>query len=215
MGGAEYALSRAGFALLRAAERRDWVSQARIGRESELATVRSAAREITAELERLTSRVHRDEVVRAEQIKRSLAPDGVLVVEGFVLSEELASRGYPNLGFESGALLANGSDAPVEDLNPLLGVYAAVTRQDLAGSPADGWYPDQRMTREQVFSSFTLDAAYSGFSEKVNGSIQVGKQADLVVLSRDILACEPREIPRARVETTIVAGKVVYQRPVE
>jgi predicted amidohydrolase YtcJ len=116
---------------------------------------------------------------------------------------------------KSGAKIANGSDAPVEDLNPLLGVYAAVTRQDVTGKPAEGWFPDQRMTREQALASFTSDAAYAGFGEKVNGSIQVGKQADLVVLSRDILTCEPRDIPQSRVETTILAGEIVYQRPAE
>ncbi|MCS6804166.1 MAG: amidohydrolase [Acidobacteriota bacterium] len=114
---------------------------------------------------------------------------------------------------KSGARIANGSDAPVESLNPLWGFYAAVTRQDHHGKPAGGWMPDQRMTREEALRSFTLDAAYAAFDEEFTGSLQVGKLADLVVLSQDIMTVAPRQILQTVVVMTMVAGKIVYQRP--
>lgn len=113
---------------------------------------------------------------------------------------------------KTGARIANGSDAPVESLNPLWGFYAAVTRQDHHGRPAGGWMPDQRMTREQALRSFTLDAAYAAFDEQFTGSLQPGKLADLVVLSQDIMTVAPRQILRTTVLMTMVAGKIVHQR---
>jgi predicted amidohydrolase YtcJ len=112
----------------------------------------------------------------------------------------------------SGARIANGSDAPVEPVNPLLGFYAAITRQDAQGNPPGGWYPDQRMTREEALRSFTVDAAYAAFEEHLKGSLEPGKVADLVVLSRDILTIPPPEILRTEVDLTIVGGRIVYER---
>jgi len=113
---------------------------------------------------------------------------------------------------DSGARIANGSDAPVEPVNPLLGFYAAITRQDEQGNPPGGWYPDQRMTREEALRSFTLDAAYAAFEEQLKGSLEPGKLADLIVLSRDILTIPPVEILRTEVDLTIVGGRIVYER---
>jgi predicted amidohydrolase YtcJ len=111
---------------------------------------------------------------------------------------------------DSGARLANGSDFPVEDANPMHGFHAAVTRQDGAGRPAGGWMPDQRLTRDEALRSFTLDAAYAGHLEHDLGSLRPGKLADLVVLSRDIMQIPPAEIREATSVLTMVGGRVVH-----
>lgn len=112
-----------------------------------------------------------------------------------------------------GVPVANGSDFPVEEANPMLGLYAAITRQDLKGEPAGGWHPDQRMTREQALKSWTLDGAYAAFEEKDKGSLEPGKMADLLILDRDIMTAPAAEIPRTQVKTTILGGRVVHQAP--
>ncbi len=111
----------------------------------------------------------------------------------------------------AGARLAAGSDFPVERPDPLLGFYAAITRQDIHGQPANGWAPAERLTREQALRAFTLDAAYAAHAERDLGSIEVGKLADFVVLSRDIMKVPAADIPRITVLRTIVAGRTVYQ----
>ncbi len=111
-----------------------------------------------------------------------------------------------------GVKISNGSDFPVESANPLWGFYAAITRQDHQGRPAGGWFPDQRMSREEALRSFTLDAAYAAFEEKEKGSLAPGKLADLVVLSRDIIEIPPAEILTTEVVLTILGGKTVYQK---
>ena len=113
---------------------------------------------------------------------------------------------------DAGAVIASGSDFPVEDANPLLGFYAAVTRQDPAGRPAGGWMPLQRMTRDEALASFTRQAAFAAHAETLTGSIEPGKLADLSVLSRDIMRIPPREILTTMVNMTIVGGEIVYQR---
>lgn len=111
---------------------------------------------------------------------------------------------------KSGARLALGSDFPVEAVDPLLGIYAAVTRQDLEGWPEGGWLPGERMSREAAVRGFTIDAAYAGFMEDQVGSLEAGKQADFIVLDRDIMQIPAREIPTLKVEQTWVGGKRVY-----
>ncbi|MEA2560476.1 MAG: hypothetical protein QOH06_1980 [Acidobacteriota bacterium] len=111
-----------------------------------------------------------------------------------------------------GGKLALGSDFPVESADPRLGLYAAVTRQDLAGQPAGGWLPGERLTREEALRGFTLDAAWSLFLEKEVGSLEVGKRADLVVFARDVMAVPEAEIPKVEVDYTLVDGKVMYDR---
>ena len=110
----------------------------------------------------------------------------------------------------NGATIASGSDFPVEEPNPMLGLYAAITRQDPSGQPPAGWTPDQRMTREQALRSFTADAAYAAHLEHELGSIAVGKLADLLILSKDVMRVPPREILTATVRTSVVGGRVVY-----
>ena len=112
---------------------------------------------------------------------------------------------------KSGVVLANGSDFPVEEPNPMLGLYAAITRQDPAGQPAGGWMPEERMSRDEMLKSFTWNAAYAANAEKDLGSIEVGKLADLVVLTRNVMTVEPKEILSTVVRYTIIGGEVVHE----
>lgn len=111
-----------------------------------------------------------------------------------------------------GVHLASGSDFPVELANPLDGFYAAVTRQDKQGRPAGGWFPDQRLTREEALRSFTLEGAYAAFEEATKGSLEVGKLADFVMLSADIMTIPAPEILKTHVTMTVVGGKIVHQQ---
>jgi predicted amidohydrolase YtcJ len=111
---------------------------------------------------------------------------------------------------QMGIPLANGSDFPVEDPNPLWGFYSTITRQDHEGLPAGGWMPDQKLSREETLESFTLTPAYAAFEEKIKGSITPGKLADFVILERDIMKIAPKEILTTKVRMTILGGKIVY-----
>jgi predicted amidohydrolase YtcJ len=113
----------------------------------------------------------------------------------------------------SGARVINGTDAPVEDLSPIENFYATVTRQDAAGRPRGGFDPDQRLSREEALRTMTRDAAYASFEESRKGSIEPGKLADLVVLSRDILSVPDEELLGTKVLATIVNGRVLYESP--
>ncbi len=110
---------------------------------------------------------------------------------------------------DSGAKIVNGTDAPVEDVNPLGSFHAAITRQPAQGTP---FYPEQCLTRMEALRSYTLDAAYAAFEDHQKGSLTPGKLADLVVLSQDILTIPAEEVLKAHVVLTIIGGKVVYQR---
>ncbi len=111
-----------------------------------------------------------------------------------------------------GIPVANGSDFPVEEPNPMLGFYASFTRQDASGQPPEGWVPDQRMTRAEALQSWTLSGAYAAFEEKIKGSIEPGKLADFVVLDRDIMQVPARDVLGTQVKMTVLGGKVVYER---
>ena len=113
----------------------------------------------------------------------------------------------------TGATIAGGSDFPVEGENPLLGFYASVTRQNAQGSPPRGWRPEERMTRDEALRSMTLDAAYAGFMEDEVGSISIGKRADFVVLTTDIMTCDPDHILTAGVLSTWIDAEQVYVDP--
>jgi predicted amidohydrolase YtcJ len=112
---------------------------------------------------------------------------------------------------KEGALLCNGSDAPIEGIDPLYGLYAAVSRMTPAGSPAGGWNPRQRLSLTQALESYTIAGAYAGFEEQIKGSITPGKLADLVVLNGDLESDEPRKILKTRVAMTILGGRIVWQ----
>jgi len=107
--------------------------------------------------------------------------------------------------------LAFGSDFPVEQVNPMLGLYAAVTRQDLNGQPPGGWLPDQRVSRIQALAGFTRGAAYASFMEDQVGALKPGMRADFVVLSGDLLTVQPRQIADLKALSTWVDGKAVYR----
>ena len=109
---------------------------------------------------------------------------------------------------KSGALIANGTDAPVEDVNPIPNFYASVSRKTKDGTV---FYPDQRMTRTEALESYTINGAYAAFEETNRGSLKPGKYADITVLSKDILTIPEDEIPSAKVAYTIVGGKVLYE----
>jgi predicted amidohydrolase YtcJ len=111
----------------------------------------------------------------------------------------------------SGAHMANGSDFPVEEPNPMFGFYAAITRQDAEGRPPGGWMPDQRLTRAEALHSFTAGAAYVAHLEQELGRLRPGMLADLLVLSDDIMQVTPARIRDARPLVTVRGGRVTFR----
>ena len=110
---------------------------------------------------------------------------------------------------DHGVTLAFGTDWPVAPLNPMLGIYAAVTRATLDGKNADGWVPEEKITVQEAVEAYTMGSAYAEFQEHEKGSVTPGKLADIVVLSDDIFHIKPEAIRNVKVETTIVGGKAV------
>lgn len=130
------------------------------------------------------------------------------------ISHEVARYSYAwRSMLDAGAPLAFGTDWPVAPLDPLLGVYAAVTRETLDGKHPGGWFPEQRLTLDEALRAYTQGSAYAAFQEKDKGTIASGKLADIVVLSNDLFALPPDRIKDAHVEITIAGGKVVYEHP--
>ncbi len=118
---------------------------------------------------------------------------------------------------DSGAMLAFGSDWPGTSaaeypINPMLGLYAAVTRQTVSGQPEAGWFPDERISIEDAIKAYTYNAAYASFEEDIKGSIAVGKLADLAVLSQNLREIDPSAILDTEVLYTVVDGRVVYRK---
>ncbi|NPV46380.1 MAG: amidohydrolase [Armatimonadetes bacterium] len=111
---------------------------------------------------------------------------------------------------QGGARLAFGSDAPVETVDPLVGLRSAVQRRRHDGTPAEGWYPEQKLTVAEALRGYTLDAAYASGEEAARGSLEPGKLADFVVLSRNPLTTPPDELQDVRVEATVVGGRPTY-----
>lgn len=123
--------------------------------------------------------------------------------------ERAATESYMWRSFiDAGVLVNNGTDVPVEDIDPFANLHASVTRQTANGA---AFYPAQRMTRFEALRSYTLDNARAMFQEKDKGSIAVGKLADMVIMSEDLLNCPEEKIRSARVKMTILAGEVAYQ----
>jgi hypothetical protein len=112
---------------------------------------------------------------------------------------------------DAGGHIAFGSDWPVVTLNPWEGIQTAVTRQTAEGKPEAGFVPQQRLTVAQAIDAYTLGAAFAGRREKAEGSLEVGKLADLIVVSQNVFDVPARKIGETKVSTTIVGGKVVYQ----
>lgn len=113
---------------------------------------------------------------------------------------------------DSGAILAFGSDWPVAPLEPLMGIYAAVTRRTLDNRNPDGWIPEQKITVAQAVHGYTVGSAYAQYDHKTKGSLEPGKLADLAVLSEDIFHIDPVEIQNTHVDLTIFDGRVIYDR---
>ena len=113
---------------------------------------------------------------------------------------------------KEGVRVAFGTDWPVEPLNPMLGLYAAVTREFLEGGPEGGWFPDEKLTMEQAVEFYTLGSAYAEFQEDVKGSIKAGKLADIVVLDKNLFEIPHKEILETKVDMTILGGEIVYQK---
>lgn len=112
---------------------------------------------------------------------------------------------------KSGSIIAGGSDAPVERGEPMIEFYAAVARKSLKGESGEGWHPEQAVSREQALKMFTLWPAFAAFEEKLKGSIEPGKLADLTILSADIMKIPEAEILKTRTVMTIIGGEIVYE----
>lgn len=133
----------------------------------------------------------------------AIAPDRV--------GEHRASMSYNWKRFiDLGVSVAAGSDSPVEDYSPILGIDAAVNRIGWDGKPEAGWHTDQCLTVEQAVRAFTIGGAYANREEREKGTLEVGKYGDMVVLSQDIFAINKKELKRVEVEKTILDGKIVY-----
>jgi predicted amidohydrolase YtcJ len=113
---------------------------------------------------------------------------------------------------KSGTVVANGTDAPVEPVDPLPSFFASVSRQTLDGTPEGGYEATEKMTRKEALKSYTLDGAYAEFEENYKGSIVVGKAADFTVFDKNIMEIPDAEILNSKVMMTIVGGKIVYQK---
>lgn len=112
---------------------------------------------------------------------------------------------------KSGSIIAGGSDAPVERGEPMIEFYAAVARKDQRGFSGEGWHPEQAVSREQALKMFTIWAAFAAFEEKLRGSIEAGKLADLTVLSSDIMKIPEPEILKTRCVMTVIGGEIVFE----
>lgn len=124
------------------------------------------------------------------------------IVEGAYMWQTLLKSGIP---------IVNGTDAPVEPVNPIPSFYASVTRKTLHGQPEGGYEPAEKMTREQALRSYTLDAAYGAFEEKLKGSLEVGKRADITIFSEDLMTMPEDKILSTNVSLVLVNGKIAYQ----
>ena len=128
------------------------------------------------------------------------------------IGHDRASRTYAFRTFlNHGVRLAFGTDWDVAPLNPMLGLYAAVTRATLDGKNPNGWFPEQKLTVAEAVEAYTMGSAYAEFQEKEKGSIAPGKLADMVILSNDIFSIDPVKIRDVKVLTTIVGGRIVWQ----
>lgn len=130
-----------------------------------------------------------------------------------VIGKERAKTTYAFYSMmHNNTLVAFGSDWPVAPATPLEGIYAAVTRRTLDNKNPDGWIPEQKITVAQALTAYTIDGAYASFDEKIKGSLEEGKLADLVILDQDLFEIAPEKIRDVKVLKTIVGGKAVFER---
>jgi len=167
------------------------------------------------------------ELASAEDIRRfaelgvvpSVQPEHIALTQSFaenpyrvVLGEERAGRTWPFRDLlTSAGVLAIGSDCPVVDNNPFLEIYRAITRVHNDGEPAGGWNPSQKLTLEEVLRAYTLGSAYGVRRENELGTLEAGKFADIAILDRDLFGIEVEEVKNARVKTTIMDGRIVFE----
>ncbi|OUQ59443.1 amidohydrolase [Flavonifractor sp. An112] len=169
-------------------------------------------------------RIEHFQILTLEDIQRAIdmgvlpsmqtthATSDMLMAEDRIGAERLKGAYAWRTIIDSGSIIINGSDAPVELVNPYHGLYAAVTRKDRLGEPPEGWHAEQCMTREEALRSFTIWAAYGEFNEDIKGSLEVGKLADFVVIDRDYMNCPAEDIKDIQVLTTVSGGEVVYTK---
>jgi predicted amidohydrolase YtcJ len=128
------------------------------------------------------------------------------------IGEDRARRTYAfQTLLQNGAVLACGSDWTVAPIDPLTGIYAAVTRRTLDGENPGGWIPEQKISLAEVLKGYTLNSAYAEFSEHIKGSLEEGKLADMVILDQNLFEISPEQILDTRVIMTILDGKIVYR----
>lgn len=118
---------------------------------------------------------------------------------------------------EMGCILSFGSDWPGTNasyypINPIMGLYAAVTRQTVKGEPKDGWFPEQKVSLETALKAYTWGAAFGAFEEDEKGILEPGKLADIAVIDTDLFHTEPKEWLEAKIEYAILGGRIVYER---
>ncbi len=161
--------------------------------------------------------VHRDDIPRFAKLGVIASMQGVHCTSDAPYVEDRLGRQRAEEGayvwkkfMESGAVVTNGTDTPVEDVSPIASYYASVSRRSKDGSV---FYPNQRMSRLEALKSYTINCAYGAFEEKDKGSLTPGKLADIVILSNDILTCPEAQIPDITIDYTIVGGKILYQTP--
>jgi len=151
-------------------------------------------------------------VIASMQPLHSYPDDDTLNVWARNIGPDRASRAWVWKSIANdGGQLAFGSDWPVVTLNPFEGIQTAVTRQTAEGLPTEGFLPSQRLSVAEAIRGYTLGAAYAGFREKTEGSLEPGKLADLIILSQDVFEVDPRAINQTKVLTTIVGGRVVFE----
>lgn len=124
------------------------------------------------------------------------------IKEGAYMWQDLLKSGVP---------IVNGTDVPVESINPIASFYASISRKTLKGLPEGGYEPEQKMTRAQALRSYTLDAAYGAFEEDIKGSIEVGKLADFTIYNQDLMTVSEDKVLNTKVMMTIFDGKVVFE----
>ncbi len=183
--------------------------------------------EVPAEKRRIADprfRVEHAQIVAPEDIPRfnalsvipSMQPSHAIGDLHFAvrrLGKSRMTRGYAwRTLIDSGSIIPGGSDAPVEEGNPMIEFYAASVRKDTSGFATEDWHRELRLSREEALKMFTSWAAYSVFEENIKGSLEKGKLADFTVLEKDLMQCSEDEIFNIQVEMTIVGGEIVYRR---
>ncbi|HEX2963400.1 MAG TPA: amidohydrolase [Ignavibacteriales bacterium] len=168
-------------------------------------------------------RIEHAQHVRPEDVKRFKEMNVIASVQPYHLiddgcwaekriGKERLRNTYPFRSFiDNGVKVCFGSDWSVAPLDPIMGIYAAVTRSTLDGKRPEGWIPEEKISVEEAIKCYTINNAYASFEEDIKGSIEAGKLADLVVLSEDILSVEPAKIKDVKVDMTIFDGNIIYK----